>query len=248
MVESQIKKLDTQEDFVKTEKKAFVIELKNIDKFYYTGVATQVLFDINLQFRQGSFNSIVGPSGSGKSTLMNLIGTLDKPTKGEIYIDGKRTDKMTKKELAELRNKAIGFVFQFHYLLPEYTALENVLLPHRISKEKITKETKTRALDLLEFMGIEDVKNNLANNMSGGQQQRTAIARALMNNPKILLADEPTGNLDTDSTDRVYDLLRDINEDFKTTIIVITHERRIAEKTDRIIEIRDGRIHLDLLK
>ncbi len=248
MVESQIKKLDTQEDFVKTEKKAFVIELKNIDKFYYTGVATQVLFDINLQFRQGSFNSIVGPSGSGKSTLMNLIGTLDKPTKGEIYIDGKRTDKMTKKELAELRNKAIGFVFQFHYLLPEYTALENVLLPHRISKEKITKETKTRALDLLTFMGIEDVKNNLANNMSGGQQQRTAIARALMNNPKILLADEPTGNLDTDSTDRVYDLLRDINEDFKTTIIVITHERRIAEKTDRIIEIRDGRIHLDLLK
>ena len=179
---------------------------------------------------------------------MNLIGTLDKPTKGEIYIAGKRTDKMTKKELAELRNKTIGFVFQFHYLLPEYTALENVLLPHRISKEKITKETKTRALDLLKFMGIEDVKNNLANNMSGGQQQRTAIARALMNNPKIILADEPTGNLDTDSTDVVYDLLREINDEFNTTIIVITHERRIAEKTDRIIEIRDGRIHLDLLK
>jgi len=248
VVESQIKKLETQEDFVKIEKKAFVIELKNIDKFYYTGVATQVLFDINLQIRQGSFNSIVGPSGSGKSTLMNLIGTLDKPTKGEIYIDGKRTDKMTKKELAELRNKSIGFVFQFHYLLPEYTALENVLLPHRISKEKITNETKKRALDLLKFMGIENVKNNLANNMSGGQQQRTAIARALMNNPKILLADEPTGNLDTDATDRVYDLFREINEEFKTSIIVITHERRIAEKTDRIIEIRDGRIHLDLLK
>lgn len=179
---------------------------------------------------------------------MNLIGTLDTPTKGEIYIDGKRTDKMTKKELAELRNKAIGFVFQFHYLLPEYTALENVLLPYRISKEKITNGTKKRALDLLKFIGIEDVKNNLANNMSGGQQQRTAIARALMNNPKILLADEPTGNLDTDSTDRVYDLFREINDEFKTTIIVITHERRIAEKTDRIIEIRDGRIHLDLLK
>lgn len=248
MVESQIKKLETQEDFVKTEKKGFVIELKNIDKFYYTGVATQVLFDVNLQLRQGSFNSIVGPSGSGKSTLMNLIGTLDKPTKGEIYIDAKRTDKMTKKELAELRNKTIGFVFQFHYLLPEYTALENVLLPHRISKEKVTYETKKRALDLLKFIGIEDVKNNLANNMSGGQQQRTAIARALMNNPKILLADEPTGNLDTDSTDNVYELFREINEEFKTTIIVITHERRIAEKTDRIIEIRDGRIHLDLLK
>jgi len=241
-------KLESQEDSVKTKRKEFVIELKNIDKFYYTGVATQVLFDINLQFRQGSFNSIVGPSGSGKSTLMNIIGTLDKPTKGEIYIDAKRTDKMTKKELAELRNKTIGFVFQFHYLLPEYTALENVLLPHRISKEKVTNETKKRALDLLKFIGIEEVKNNLANNMSGGQQQRTAIARALMNNPKILLADEPTGNLDTDSTDRVYELFREINDEFKTTIIVITHERRIAEKTDRIIEIRDGRIHLDLLK
>jgi lipoprotein-releasing system ATP-binding protein len=233
---------------VKSKRNEFVIELNNIDKFYYTGVATQVLFDINLKLKYGSFNSIVGPSGSGKSTLMNIIGTLDKPTKGEIYIDGRRTDKMTKKELAELRNKTIGFVFQFHYLLPEYTALENVLLPFRISKEKVKNETKKRALDLLEFIGIADVRNNLANNMSGGQQQRTAIARALMNNPKIILADEPTGNLDTDSTDKVYDLLKDINDEFNTTIIVITHERRIAEKTDRIIEIRDGRIHLDLFK
>ncbi|MFX0187667.1 MAG: ABC transporter ATP-binding protein [Candidatus Hodarchaeota archaeon] len=226
----------------------YVIELKNIDKFYYTGVATQVLFDINLQIEEGSFNSIVGPSGSGKSTLMNLIGTLDKPTKGEVYIDEKRTDQMTKNDLAELRNRTIGFVFQYHYLLPEYTAFENVLFPYRISKRKITKEVKERALELLRFIGIEDVKNNLANNMSGGQQQRTAIARALMNNPKILLADEPTGNLDTEATDKVYDLFRDINEEFKTTIIVITHERRIAEKTERIIEIRDGRIHLDLFK
>ena len=248
MVESQVMNLESQENSVKSKRNNFVIELKNINKFYYTGVATQVLFDINLQFKYGSFNSIVGPSGSGKSTLMNLIGTLDKPTNGEIYIDAKRTDEMTKKELAELRNKAIGFVFQFHYLLPEYTALENVLMPYRISKERITSETKKRAIDLLKFIGIEDVKNNLANNMSGGQQQRTAIARALMNNPKILLADEPTGNLDTDSTDRVYDLFREINDEFKTTIIVITHERRIAEKTDRIIEIRDGRIHLDLFK
>ena len=240
--------MENQQKSVKSKGNDFVIELKNIEKFYYTGVATQVLFDINLQFKYGSFNSIVGPSGSGKSTLMNLIGTLDKPTKGEIYIDAKRTDEMTKKELAELRNKAIGFVFQFHYLLPEYTALENVLMPYRIGKERVTSETKKRALDLLKFIGIEDVKNNLANNMSGGQQQRTAIARALMNNPKIILADEPTGNLDTDSTDKVYDLLRDINEEFNNTIIVITHERRIAEKTDRIIEIRDGRIHLDLYK
>jgi len=190
----------------------------------------------------------VGPSGSGKSTLMNILGTLDQPTNGEVYIAGKRTDKMTKNELSKLRNQAIGFVFQFHYLLPEYTALENVLLPFRIGKNKITSDVKIRALDLLKFIGIESVKNNLANNMSGGQQQRTAIARALMNNPKILLADEPTGNLDTESSEKVYSLFREINEKLGTTIIVVTHERKIAEKTDRIIEIRDGKIHLDLHK
>ena len=223
-----------------------ILELRNIDKFYYTGVETQVLFNISLQFKEGTLNSIIGPSGSGKSTLMNILGTLDTPTKGEVYIAGKRTDKMTKNELAILRNKIIGFVFQFHYLLPEYTAMENILMPYQISKQKITAEVTNRALELMTFIGIEDVQNNLANNMSGGQQQRTAIARALMNNPKIILADEPTGNLDTESTDKVYNLFRDINDEFGTTIMVITHERRIAEKTDRIIEIRDGRIHLDL--
>jgi len=226
----------------------YIIELKHIDKFYYTGVATQVLFDINLQFKERTVNSIVGPSGSGKSTLMNILGTLDKPTKGEVYIAGKRTDKMSKNELAMLRNQTIGFVFQFHYLLPEYTALENVLMPFEISRKKVTSDITERAVDLMKFIGIEEVKDNLATKMSGGQQQRTAIARSLMNNPKILLADEPTGNLDTEATDKVYNLLRDINEEFGTTIIVITHERRIAEKTDRIIEIRDGRIHLDLYK
>lgn len=226
----------------------YIIELKHIDKFYYTGVATQVLFDINLQFKEGAVNSIVGPSGSGKSTLMNILGTLDKPTSGEVYIAGKRTDKMSKNELATLRNQTIGFVFQFHYLLPEYTALENVLMPFEISRKKVTDKTKEKAVNLMKFIGIEEVKDNLATKMSGGQQQRTAIARSLMNDPKILLADEPTGNLDTEATDKVYNLFRDINDEFGTTIIVITHERRIAEKTDRIIEIRDGRIHLDLYK
>ncbi|MFX0073453.1 MAG: ABC transporter ATP-binding protein, partial [Candidatus Hermodarchaeota archaeon] len=150
--------------------------------------------------------------------------------------------------LATLRNQTIGFIFQFHYLLPEFTALENVLMPFRISKQKILDETRNRAIDLMKFIGIEEVKDNLSTKMSGGQQQRTAIARALMNNPKILLADEPTGNLDTEATNKVYNLFRDINEKFGTTIIIITHERRIAEKTDRIIEIRDGRIHLDFYK
>ena len=222
-----------------------VIELKNINKIYGTAVKTQVLHNINLNIEEGSFNSIIGQSGSGKSTMMNIIGTLDQPTSGEVFINGKRTDLMKKNELSELRNQTIGFIFQFHYLLPEFTALENVLMPFRIQDENISKETRDRADELMNLVGLEKVKNNLATNMSGGQQQRTAIARALMNNPKIILADEPTGNLDSDSTENIYNLLRDINEKMKTTFLIITHDRKIAEKADRIIEIRDGKIAMD---
>lgn len=222
-----------------------VIELKNINKIYGTAVKTQVLHNINLNIEEGSFNSIIGQSGSGKSTMMNIIGTLDQPTSGEVFINGKRTDLMKKNELSELRNQTIGFIFQFHYLLPEFTALENVLMPFRIQKENISKEIRDRADELMKLVGLEKVKNNLATNMSGGQQQRTAIARALMNNPKIILADEPTGNLDSDSTENIYNLLRDINEKMKTTFLIITHDRKIAEKADRIIEIRDGKIAMD---
>ncbi|MDP4179402.1 MAG: ABC transporter ATP-binding protein [Bacillota bacterium] len=221
-----------------------IIELKDINKIYGTAVKTQVLFDINLSFEEGSFNSIIGASGSGKTTLLNIIGTLDKPTSGEVYIAGKRTDSMNKNELAELRNETIGFVFQFHYLLPEFTAIENILMPYMIKNMKISKEIKERAEELLNIVGLQKVKNNLSNNMSGGQQQRTAIARALMNNPKIILADEPTGNLDSESTENIYKILRDINEKFKTTFLIITHDRKIAEKTDRIVEVRDGRINM----
>lgn len=222
-----------------------VIELKNINKIYGTAVKTQVLHNINLNIEEGSFNSIIGQSGSGKSTMMNIIGTLDQPTSGEVFINGKRTDLMKKNELSELRNQTIGFIFQFHYLLPEFTALENVLMPFRIQDENISKEVRDRADELMNLVGLEKVKNNLATNMSGGQQQRTAIARALMNNPKIILADEPTGNLDSDSTENIYNLLRDINEKMKTTFLIITHDRKIAEKADRIIEIRDGKIAMD---
>lgn len=223
---------------------ANIIELKNINKIYETAVKAQVLFDINLSFEESSFNSIIGASGSGKTTLLNLIGTLDKPTNGEVYIAGKRTDSMNKNELAELRNETIGFVFQFHYLLPEFTAIENILMPYMIKNVKISKEIKERAEELLNIVGLQKVKNNLSNNMSGGQQQRTAIARALMNNPKIILADEPTGNLDSESTEKIYKILRDVNEKFKTTFVIITHDRNIAEKTDRIVEVKDGRINM----
>ena len=225
-----------------------ILELRHINKIYGTTIKTQVLTDINTSFKKGSFSSIIGQSGSGKSTLLNIMGTLDTPTSGEVLINGVETTRLSKSKLAELRNKNIGFVFQFHYLLPEFTALENVLMPYRIGNSSLTPEVRERAIELMTLVGLEKVINNNATQMSGGQQQRTAIARALLNNPEIILADEPTGNLDSNSTETIYNLLRDINERFGTTFIIITHDRRIAEKADRIIEIADGRINIDIKK
>jgi lipoprotein-releasing system ATP-binding protein len=225
-----------------------ILELKNVNKIYGTAVKNQVLTDINVSFEKGTFNSIIGQSGSGKSTLMNIMGTLDTPTSGEVTLAGIDTAKASKDKLAAIRNKSVGFVFQFHYLLPEFTALENVLMPYRIGGGKVTKEITEKAKEYLSLVGLDKVINNNATKMSGGQQQRTAIARAILNNPDIILADEPTGNLDSNSTETVYNLLRDINEKFGTTFIIITHDRHIAEKTDRIIEITDGRINMDIRK
>ncbi len=225
-----------------------VLELSHIYKSYFTAVETPVLFDINLDFALGSFNSIIGQSGSGKSTLMNIMGTLDRPTKGEVVVDGRDTSKLGKNQLAQLRNETIGFVFQFHYLLPEFTALENVLMPKRIQKGAVSETAEARANELLDLMGLTEVKENLATNMSGGQQQRVAIARALMNQPKIILADEPTGNLDSETTDTIYDLFSSINAQFETTFIIVTHDRKVAERTNRIIELRDGKVLMDVEK
>lgn len=225
-----------------------VIELKNVDKVYSGLVDTQVLFGINLSFEEGSFNSLVGESGSGKSTLLNIMGTLDKPTRGELFIAGKRTNDMSKNQLSELRNSTIGFVFQFHYLLPEFTAMENVLIPYLIGRRGADRSSVKRAEELFEILGISSVKNNPANKMSGGQQQRVAIARALINNPKIILADEPTGNLDSENTATIYKIFREIKQRYGTTFVIVTHDRRIAEETDRIVEIKDGRIVVDIKK
>ena len=227
---------------------ANAIELSGINKIYGTAIQTQVLFDIDLAFEEQSFNSIIGQSGSGKSTLMNIMGTLDRPTSGTVMIGGIQTSNMTKNDLAVVRNETIGFIFQFHYLLPEFTALENVLMPYLIKHNKPTAEVRERADELMELVGLSKVKNNKATEMSGGQQQRTAIARALNMNPRIILADEPTGNLDSDTTEIIYDILRQVNGQFKTTFIIITHDRKIAEKADRIVEIRDGRISLDVTR
>ncbi|HNU23385.1 MAG TPA: ABC transporter ATP-binding protein [Mesotoga sp.] len=225
---------------------ANIIELKDIKKVYGTVVKTEVLHGVDLEIEDSSFLSIVGQSGSGKSTLMNIMGTLDQPTSGEIKIAGKQTNKMNKNELASVRNETIGFIFQFHYLLPEFTAFENVILPYRIKGLKPSKEIMERAKELMDVVEISKVRNNLAPNMSGGQQQRTAIARALINNPKIILADEPTGNLDSDTSAKVFSLMRDLNKRYGTTFVIITHDRRIAEETDRIVEIRDGNIFNDI--
>lgn len=226
-----------------------VIELKQINKCYGEGEhQTQVLFDINLDFETQTFNTVIGQSGSGKSTLLNIMSSLDKPSSGEVWLDGCRVDQLSKNALAERRNQLIGFIFQFHYLLPEFTALENVLMPYRVSGKKVTNEVKEWANHLMDFVGLSKVKHNLSVNMSGGQQQRTAIARALINKPKIVFADEPTGNLDSETSEQVYKLLKDINQEYGTTFVMITHDRKIAEKSDRIIELKDGKVDTDVKK
>ena len=223
-----------------------IIELRNVDKTYAGAIDAQALFGVDLSFEEGSCSSIMGESGSGKSTLLNIMGTLDVPTRGEVFINGQRTDTMGKNRLAELRNETIGFVFQYHYLLPEFTAIENALIPYLIKSGKVDKEILERAEDLFDMMGISNVKNNAAARMSGGQQQRTAIVRALINNPRILLADEPTGNLDSRTTERVCKNFREINERFGTTFVVVTHNSEVAKHTDRVVKIQDGRIEADI--
>ncbi len=224
---------------------ANILELNNIKKSYGE---TEVLHGLSFGLEEGSFTSIIGQSGSGKSTLLNILGTLDNASEGSLKINGVSIEKLKGKKLAELRNTTLGFIFQFHHLLPEFTALENILMPVKIQKGKVTKEDLEWAEELIEVVGLSKVKNNNALKMSGGQQQRTAIARALMNKPKLILADEPTGNLDSDTAENIYQLMRSINEKYNTSFLIITHDQDIAQKADRIIEIKDGHIVLDVSK
>ncbi len=225
---------------------ASILQLRDINKIYGEKVKNQVLYDVNLDFEESSFNAIIGESGSGKSTLMNIIGTLDQATSGYILLDGRKIAGFNKNQLAELRNETIGFIFQFHYLLPEFTVLENVLMPYRIKHGKVTKEAMQRANDLIDIVGLTKVKDNKSTDISGGQQQRGAIARSLINNPRIILGDEPTGNLDSETTQTVFKLLKEINREYKSTFILITHDQRVAQQADRIIEIKDGRVNMDI--
>ncbi len=226
---------------------ANLLELKDINKIFGEGEGkTQVLFDVNLDFEESSFSSIIGQSGSGKSTLMNIVGTLDQPTEGKVIIDGKDTSDLDKDEIAILRNETIGFIFQFHHLLPEFSVLENVLMPYRIKHTQVTAEALERAEYLIEKVGLSKVKDNRSTEISGGQQQRAAIARSLINEPKLILGDEPTGNLDTETSKTIFNLLKEINEELDTTFILITHDQKVAQEADRIIEITDGKVSMDI--
>jgi lipoprotein-releasing system ATP-binding protein len=222
------------------------IALKNIVKSYGVAIKTTVLKDITLSLVKGEFAAIIGQSGSGKSTLLNMIGVLDRPDSGEAFFEGEKLYNLDDSSLAHFRNRILGFVFQFHHLLPEFTALENVLLPFQVAKGRITKAARARAQELLERVAVADRMNNKSTNLSGGQQQRVAIARSLMNSPQIILADEPTGNLDSDSGEEIRKLMRDINKESQTTFIIVTHDRHIAASCDRVIEIADGKIISDM--
>ncbi|HTK03555.1 MAG TPA: ABC transporter ATP-binding protein [Alphaproteobacteria bacterium] len=219
-----------------------LISLSNVKKSYKLGedVIVEALKGINLEIKTGEFVAITGPSGSGKSTLMHLIGILDKPTSGIVSLDGKDIAKLKEEELATLRNKHIGFVFQAFNLLPKTSAIENVELPLIYSKVKST-ERKTRAIEALKSVGLGERLDHTPAQLSGGQQQRVAIARALVTSPSLILADEPTGNLDSKSGEEILKLLKDLNKK-GNTIVLVTHEQDIARQAKRIVQVRDGLI------
>ncbi|WP_297598457.1 ABC transporter ATP-binding protein [uncultured Cetobacterium sp.] len=225
--------------------KNIILQLVDIDKSYGDKVVTKVLNNINLTLYEGEFIAVIGKSGSGKSTLLNILGALDKPTRGSILFRGKDISNFSRDEMANFRNHSIGFIFQFHYLLPEFTVLENVLIPTWIKSGNDTEDQKEKALNILEYVGLKDYSDRNSSNLSGGQQQRVAVARALINNSDVILADEPTGNLDSESSKQIYTLLREINIKFKTTFIIVTHDTRISSLCDRVIEIVDGKIVKD---
>lgn len=229
------------------EPNAITLQLKEIRKAYNIGMPSEVevLHGIDLTIKRGEFVALIGPSGSGKSTLLNQIGLLDKPTSGELYVTGQATTQLEDSDLTKLRAKSIGFVFQFHNLLPEFTALENVMLPLLAARGRPDDAMKQRAADLIEQVGLSKVGKNMSNDLSGGQQQRVAIARALVMQPALVLADEPTGNLDTESANTIFELLRRVNKDSGTSFLIVTHDPRLAQRCDRIIELVDGRIDSD---
>ncbi|MCG2868316.1 MAG: ABC transporter ATP-binding protein [Candidatus Nanopusillus sp.] len=219
-----------------------IVKLENIEKIYYVGgYPIKALDNVSLKIKEGEFLSIVGPSGSGKSTLLAIMGCLDRPTKGKVYLFDKDISKLNDNQLSELRRKYIGFIFQQYYLINYLNALENVQIGLRISGNKNLEKAK----ELLNKVGLSDRLYNYPNQLSGGQQQRVVIARALVNDPKLILADEPTANIDEKSANELLDILKKLNEEENRTIVIATHDLRVAERTNRIVVIRNGKILKD---
>lgn len=222
-----------------------VLAVEGVVKEYGDAMRTRALNGVDLVLGRGELTALIGPSGSGKSTLLHIIGLLDRPTAGRVVLVGKDTTQLTERDLTEMRAHALGFVFQFHHLLPAFTALENVMLPAWGEHGVPTQPMRRAAEDILRAVGLADRIHYRATNLSGGQQQRVAIARALVHRPALVLADEPTGNLDTASSDEVFALMRKFNREFGTTVLVVTHDSRIADGCDRVVELLDGRVVAD---
>ncbi len=213
-----------------------MIDIKNIRKSFGS---LEVLKGIDLSIQKGEIVSIVGPSGAGKTTLLQIIGTLDKPDSGSVFIDGIDTTQLSQKKLSDFRNKHIGFVFQFHQLLPEFTAIENIMIPAYIAGVG-SKQARQRAEELLQFMGLSERAKHKPNELSGGEKQRVAVARALINNPDVILADEPSGSLDSKNKEELHQLFFDLRDKYGQTFVIVTHDEQLASITDRTIHMRDG--------
>jgi lipoprotein-releasing system ATP-binding protein len=227
-----------------------IIELEKVNKQLTTKsgneeIVTPILSGISFVIEQGEFTSITGPSGSGKTSLLYLMGGLDRPTSGRIILDQDEISAMDEEQLAEMRNRKLGFVYQFHFLLPEFNAIENVMMPMLARGKTPINEARKKAVHLLSELGLSDKLYNKPNQLSGGQQQRVAIARALANNPMVLLADEPTGNLDSKNAEMIYELFAKLNAETGQTIVVVTHDEHFASETRRILHILDGRLSSD---
>lgn len=219
-----------------------ILEAKHIDKHFKKPVLFHVLKDINFSVNTGEFVSIMGKSGCGKSTLLYILSTMDTDYEGELYLRDELITGRSMDYLSYLRNKHIGFVFQFHYLLSEFTVLENVMLPARKLAEKTSEEIEHNALEKLRMLGIEDLALKKASRISGGEKQRVAIARALINEPAIIMGDEPTGNLDSHNSENVFNIFRHLSDDHELSLLIVTHDEDFAKRTDKIIQMEDGRI------
>lgn len=220
-----------------------MIDIKNITKSFGS---LQVLKGIDLHIDKGEVVSIVGPSGAGKTTLLQIIGTLDKPNTGSVCVDGIDATTLSQNALADFRNRHLGFVFQFHQLLPEFTAIENIMIPAYIAGTS-NKAAKERAKELLQFMGLTDRANHKPNELSGGEKQRVAVARALVNSPAVILADEPSGSLDTKNKEELHQLFFDLRDKFGQTFVIVTHDEQLATITDRTIHMRDGLLDIPVV-